>query len=91
MEKSIGALFSLLIPLKLCAMGRRFTDQQKLHISEISKKVISQYTKTGIFLKKYSSATDAAKELFFKNSSELTRCAKGKSKSAYGFIWRYEL
>lgn len=47
-------------------------------IDIISKKII----------KKYDSIEDAKKELNI-NSSNISKCCKGKMKTSYGYIWRY--
>ena len=55
-------------------------------------KEIYQYTKEGQFIKKWSSATEAAKILKV-SCAPLHSCANPNvkvSKSAYGFIWSYE-
>ena len=52
-----------------------------------SKKIpILQYTLDGEFLREWPSATDVGKEV----KGHICDCAKGKLKTAYGYIWRYK-
>lgn len=59
-------------------------------IKRIEKKKIRifQFTKDGEFVRKWDSATQVQKELGF-NQSSITKCCKGKCKSAYGYKWGY--
>lgn len=52
-------------------------------------KPVLQYTKDGVFIKHFKSIVDAHKETGI-CCPNIIRCAKGESKSAGGFIWRYE-
>lgn len=58
-------------------------------MSKAKSKPILQYTKDGIFIKEWDSATTASKELNI-SQGNITECCKGKRKSASGFIWRYK-
>lgn len=49
---------------------------------------IMQYSKDNIFIKKFISITDAENELNI-NHTNISACAKGKRKTAGGFIWKY--
>lgn len=51
----------------------------------IQRKKISQYTKTGHFIKTYNSVKEASESLNIKNSS-ISECCKGKRNSAGGFV-----
>jgi len=51
-------------------------------------KPICQYTLDGTFVKSYISIAEAQKE--YPHLSTATIKANGKSKSAYGFMWRYD-
>lgn len=51
---------------------------------------IYQYDLDNNYIKKYNSAYEACKINNFKSNAALCNCAKGKSKSSYGFIWKYE-
>lgn len=57
-------------------------------IVETKNKPILQYTKEGIFLKKYDSVTQASKILGV-GQSQINKCCRNKAKTAYGYIWRY--
>lgn len=58
-------------------------------LSKTSKKV-NQYTKDGVFIKQWDSATDIKIEMNVCNS-EVGKVCKGKVKSAGGYIWKYAL
>lgn len=92
--------------LKNYMRGKHLTEEQKIHISNIQKMKIFQFTRDGTFIKEFPSAIDAAQECGFKCPTELTRCARaidGKQRtyrsngnprnvySAYGYIWKYNL
>lgn len=49
---------------------------------------IFQYSIDGTFLKEFASITDAETELNICHSN-ISRCAKGKGKTAGGYIWKY--
>ena len=49
---------------------------------------IKQFTKDGVFIKEYPSMKEAARKLNI-SQGHISSCCKGKSKSAYGYIWRY--
>jgi hypothetical protein len=76
-----------------------FTDDTRKKMSEAKigkscgknngkSKIVEQYDLNGNFIKKYDSLTEAANEnsLDLKN---ISHCCRGESKSAYGFIWKY--
>lgn len=50
---------------------------------------ILQYTKDGVFIKEWASATEASKILKLLNSP-ITACCKGRAKTAYGYVWKYK-
>lgn len=52
------------------------------------KKEINQYSKDGNFIKRYEAIIDVEKELKISNSN-VSKCCKGKRKTAGGYIWRY--
>lgn len=52
------------------------------------KKKVCQYTKEGEFVRKWESLKEIERVLGY-DGSNITRCCKGKQKSAYNFIWRY--
>jgi rubrerythrin len=50
---------------------------------------IYQYSLDGVFIGEWNSLSAASRELKI-NDSNISMCAKGKRKSAGGFIWKYE-
>lgn len=52
------------------------------------RKPIDQYSKDGQFIKRFESIKQASDELGICDST-ITACAKGRVKSAGGFIWKY--
>lgn len=50
---------------------------------------VIQYDLQDNFIKEWKSATDVKNTLGFNNSS-ITNCCKGKTKSSYGFKWKYK-
>lgn len=58
--------------------------------TEYSWKIpIIQYTKDGNFVKRWRSATEAARELGF-SQSNISACASNRRQTAHGYIWRRE-
>ena len=57
--------------------------------SKKMKKPIIQKRKNGEFVKEWGSATDVMKELGYINGN-ISKCCKGKIKSAYGYVWEYK-
>lgn len=55
------------------------------------KKKILQYDLEGNFLREWDSANDFSIFKGLSNGTTVTKCCKGKGKSAYGFIWKYKL
>ena len=64
--------------------GRKKTKEQLLKIS----KPVSQYTKDGVFIKQWDSATEAA-NFYGVDKSCIGRVCMGKKKSSCDFVWRY--
>lgn len=54
------------------------------------KKAIVAYNLDGTFYKKYNSITEASKELNLNSHNNIINVLKGRSKSASGFMWKYE-
>jgi len=75
--------------------GTPKTTQHKTNISLSSKgttrnnKPVIQYNLNGEFIKKWDGATLVSK-LFSWNPGNISDCCRGKQKTAYGFIWKYE-
>ena len=57
-------------------------------LPEKCAKPILQYDKNGNFIKKWRSIQSIRRELGV-NPSHISQCARGKLKSAYGFVWIY--
>lgn len=56
---------------------------------------VDQYSISGEFIRHYNSFADAVYEVFESTdhqrySSTMAACCKGRIKTAYGFVWRYE-
>lgn len=68
--------------------GKRLSEDAKRKLSEAKKKPINQYTKDGVLICTYKSLGDVAKQNNWKRSN-IGECARGKNKTAYGYIWRY--
>lgn len=76
--------------------GREQTDKQKemgKRIGEFSKaimsKTVEQYDlKTGDVINTFYSTREAGRQTGF-DSSGISKCCRGKQKTAYGFGWRY--
>lgn len=61
------------------------------HNEKIAKSLsipILQFSKTGDFIKKWDSTMQVERELGI-NQSSITKCCKGKRKTANGYIWYY--
>jgi len=54
------------------------------------RKPVLQYDLDGNFMKEWISAIDAEKAIAGKFTSAIMKCASGKNKTAYGFIWKYK-
>ena len=52
-------------------------------------KKVQQFTKDGLFIKEWSTPIEAARELGYESSVTIRDCCRGRSKTAYGFIWKY--
>ena len=52
-------------------------------------KPVLQFTKNGESVKEWKSGCDIQKNLGYDNSA-ISKCCRGKYKSAYGFVWRYK-
>lgn len=53
-------------------------------------KLILQYTKNGEFVAEYKGIAEATRINEFKNRTNIISNLKGRTKSAYGFIWKYK-
>lgn len=57
-------------------------------ITKSLKKTVTQYTNDGVPIKVWDSATQVEIELGI-NQSSISKCCKGRRKTAGGYIWRY--
>lgn len=57
-------------------------------VSKANSIPVLQFTKNGEFIKKWDSMIEAEKELGI-NPGNISKCSKGKIKTAYGFVWLY--
>ena len=58
-------------------------------IREKCKKPVLQYTKNGQFIKEWDTLTNGG--LYNNiNQNSIRNCCKGRSKSAGGYVWKYE-
>ena len=73
-------------------MGNKPLTQKQLSARRKPKihlhKPIAQYELSGRLVAKYKSVTEAANKNGY-NISALANCAKGVSKTSYGYIWKY--
>lgn len=74
----------------------RFKGDKFDKYGEVDKRFtpVDQYSVDGKFIKHYYSFSNAVYEVFGttnheKYSSKIASCCKGKSRTAYGFVWRY--
>ena len=66
--------------------GKHRTEQEKQKLRECHSKPIRQYDLNNNFIKEYKSAKEAAEAVGSKSQSKLGDCAKGKLKTAYGYV-----
>ena len=64
------------------------SEAHKKAIGEANSKKILQYTKSGEFIKEWSSMREVERELGIAHSS-ICKCCKGERKSAGGYVWKY--
>lgn len=72
--------------------GKKRTEETKQKLRKPNyklRKPILQYTKEGIFIRDWDSATQASTELNLSNK-DISACCNGKRKTCGGFIWRYK-
>lgn len=55
----------------------------------VGEQPILQYTRNGVFVARYDSAMKAAEAIGGCNSA-IGGCANGRSKTSYGFVWKWE-
>lgn len=72
--------------------GSRSKRVSQSMLNNITSKRILQYDKNGNFIKEYPSAHEAARQLgkiSVHGYQNILTCAWGKTKTAYGYIWRF--
>jgi len=72
--------------------NRKITDNVRnaARVNALTRCIcVLQFSKNGVFIKKYKSAMEAHRELNI-NPSHITETCKNKRKSAGGYVWRYE-
>lgn len=75
-------------------LGKTFTEETKQKMSKAklgennstSKKVF-QYSLIGEFIQSFASSGEAARALSKSDGSTISKCARGKRNTAYGFKW----
>lgn len=67
---------------------RKLTEKWRKSVIEVKSIPINQFSKDGIFIKKWSSITEAARYYNLPKSC-ISRVCKDERKSCGGFIWRY--
>lgn len=71
-----------------CNYGKRNERVFKAGVVKPSK--VSMYSKDGHFIKRFDSLCEAGRYIGKgKHHSAISACARGKRKTAYGFIWKY--
>lgn len=66
----------------------KHTPESRKRIGEANSKPILQYSKEGIFIKKWASVIEAIKELGLSYPA-IWYCATGRRKTAGGYKWQY--
>lgn len=87
--------------LEWCTRSENTQHSYDIHLRDIQRKNISinnkilksktvlQYNLNGKFIKKYDSATQAAKDNGF-NQGAISSVCRGEIYKAYGYIWKYK-
>lgn len=70
-----------------CAYNTNYGSGRKKQ-AESQQKIVLQYDKDGNLLNQYPSATIAALKNGY-NLKTISQCCRGRTKSAYNYIWRY--
>ena len=76
----------------------RFATDKRLSFKRNSKSIpnhdlekpIVQYAKDGTLIKEYASIASACRDGGFKNRSNIICALKGRTKTAYGYVWKYK-
>jgi hypothetical protein len=77
--------------------GSKITQYSKNKIGKSNSKIVIQYDLNGNFIKEYSSAMNAEREItnnleahWKQVNNNINDCCRLRQKSAYGFIWKYK-
>ena len=81
--------------IKSCCNGKRnkacgFIWKHKEDISNSIEPPILQLTKNNVLIKKWNNMSEIHKNKPIKSTQHIIRCLKGISKTAGGFIWKYD-
>ena len=68
--------------------GVQKSEEHKKAIREALSKKIMQLTKSGEFIREWSSMRETSRQLKI-NCSNICQCCNGKRKSAGGYVWEY--
>lgn len=68
--------------------GRKFTDEHKRKIGDGNSKKIVMFSRDGVPIRLFRSASDAEKELGVSHS-HISQCCTGHRKSAGGYLWKF--
>ena len=72
--------------------GNRSNKVSQALMNNNHNKRVSQYDKNGNFIKEYPSLHEAARQLGkapVNGDQNISMCARGKTKTAYGYIWKF--
>lgn len=70
--------------------GKTLSEETKKKMGVVGSIPVCQYDKQGYFIYEYYGAREACRQTGIFSTS-ITRCCKGKKKSAGGYIWKYKL
>ena len=77
--------------------GKSINEQHKNKIGKSNSKQVNQYSTSGEYIKTFSSAADAERSInnlptahWRELKNNINDCCRGKQKTAYGYIWKYE-
>ena len=68
--------------------NKNYGNRNEKVAKKLSKNVL-QFTKTGNFIREWSSLHEIKKELGF-NCANISHCCLGNTNSSYGFVWKYK-
>ena len=66
-----------------------YGTKRERHAAQI-KRAVLQYSTDGQLINEWESPTDAEISISGKATGAISHCAKGKTKTAYGYVWRYK-